>query len=205
MKSKTKNNKVLDFITFFLLSVAVVAIVALATDTFRTPWAMALAILITIPTIIAMATGAPFVPTPMARVEKMLELAKIKPGEKVYDIGCGDGRMVYLAANEYKANATGFELSPLVFALAVIRKFFWKSKAKIRFADFRRRNLSDADVIVCYLLPESLAHLQPKLDAELKKGARVVSYAFPIGSWKVTHREERNRDLNLAPIWVYKR
>jgi DNA-directed RNA polymerase beta subunit len=54
----------------------------------------------------------------------------IKKGEKVYDIGCGDGRMVYLAAKDYKANAVGLELSPLVYALAKIRQFFWRSKAK---------------------------------------------------------------------------
>ncbi|MFO0780650.1 MAG: 50S ribosomal protein L11 methyltransferase [Candidatus Gracilibacteria bacterium] len=205
MKSKTTFNKIVDFVTFFILSIAVVAIVALATQTFQSPWAIALAILITIPTIIAMSTGAPFVPTPMPRVEKMLALAKVKPNEKVYDIGCGDGRMVYVAANQYGANATGFELSPLVYCLAKIRKFFWKSKAKIEFTDFRYKNLGDADVIVCYLLPEALARLQSKLEAELKKGARVVSYAFPIGTWEVTHREERNRGQNLAPIWVYQR
>jgi|GEM_PF-400567 len=205
IKSKAKTNKVVDFIAFFLVSISGVVIIATATQTFQSPWAIALAILIIIPTIIAMATGAPFVPTPMDRVKKMIALAKIKPGEKVYDIGCGDGRMVYVAANDYKANATGFELSPLVFCLARIRKFFWGSKAKIQFTDFRYKNLSDADVIVCYLLPESLARLQPKLDAELKKGARVISYAFPIGDWKVTHREERDRDHNLAPIWVYHR
>lgn len=205
MKSKAKNNKFVDFLTFFLVAISTIVIVALATQTFQSPWAIALAILITIPTVIAMSTGAPFVPTPMARVKKMISLAKIKPGEKVYDIGCGDGRMVYVAANDYGANAVGMELSPLVYGLARIRKLFWGSKAKIVFTDFRYKNLGDADVIVCYLLPESLARLQAKLEAELKKGARVVSYAFPIGTWKVTHREERNGDLNLAPIWVYER
>lgn len=202
---KSKSSKTVDFITFFLISISGVVVIALATQTFQSPWAIALAILIIIPTIIAMSTGAPFVPTPMARVEKMVSLAKIKKGEKVYDIGCGDGRMVYVAANDYGANAVGYELSPLVYVLARVRKFFWKSKAKIEFTDFRYRNLSDADVIVCYLLPESLARLQPKLEAELKKGARVVSYAFAIGTWGVTHREERDSEKNLAPIWVYER
>lgn len=210
MKSKTQTqqtaaNKLTDFLTFFGVAVTGIFIIAFATQTFQSPWAVALAILITIPTIVAMSTGAPFVPTPMPRVKRMIELAGIKPGEKVYDIGCGDGRMVYVAANEYGADATGFELSPLVYALARARKFFWRSKAKIEFRDFRHQNLSNADVIVCYLLPESLARLQPKLEAELKPGARVVSYAFPIGNWHVSHREERNRAENLAPIWIYKR
>jgi len=205
MKSKVKTGKVSDFITFFLIAVSCVAIAAMSTGTYQSPWAITLAILIIIPTIIAMVSGAPFVPTPMARVKKMIELAKIKPGDKVYDIGCGDGRMVYVAANDYGANAVGLELSPLVYLLAKVRKFFWKSKAQIHFTDFRYKNLGDADVIVCYLLPEALARLQPKLEAELKKGARVVSYAFQIGTWQPTHREERDPSNNLAPIWVYER
>lgn len=195
----------IDFITFFLISISGVVILALATHTFQSPWAVALAIIIIIPTVIAMATGAPFVPTPMARVEKMLALAKVKKGERVYDIGCGDGRMVYVAANDYGARAIGYELSPLVYLLARVRKILWGSKARIEFRDFRYKDLSDADVIVCYLLPDALARLQPKLETELKKGARVVSYAFAIGTWGVSHREERDRSLNLAPIWVYER
>ena len=113
--------------------------------------------------------------------------------------------MVYIAANDYGAKAVGLELSPLVYVLAKIRKIFWRSKAEIHFCDFRHKNLSDADVIVCYLLPEPLARLQPKLEAELKKGARVISYAFQIGNWEVTHREERDPKNNLAPILVYER
>jgi SAM-dependent methyltransferase len=162
-------------------------------------------ILVLIPTIMALVNGAPFVPTPMEAVENVLKLAKIKRGEKIYDIGCGDGRMVYLAAKEYGADATGFELSPLVYCLARIRHLFWRSKAKIRFANFKSKDLSDADVIVCYLLPDTLARLQEKLDRELKKGARVVSYAFPVGNWKVSHRQERDAAKNIAPIWVYEK
>lgn len=164
---------------------------------------LAVLVLILIPTIKALVKGAPFVPTPIVRVKKMLEAANIKPGEKVYDIGCGDGRMVYLAARDHGASAVGFELSPLVYAIARIRKFFWKSKAKILFRDFNFCNLGDADVIVCYLLPETLAGLQTKLKKELKKGARVVSYAFKIGEWKEVRQEPRDTNNNLAPIWVY--
>lgn len=161
--------------------------------------------LIIIPTIIALITGAPFVPTPMQAVERILKAADIKPGEKVYDIGCGDGRMVHLAAKKYQANATGLELSPLVYGLAKIRQLIWRSKAKIKFGDFRYQNLKDADVIVCYLLPGPLAKLQEKLDKELKKGARVVSYAFRIGTWQETTTQPRDPENNIAPIWVYEK
>jgi ribosomal protein L11 methylase PrmA len=153
----------------------------------------------------ALIKGAPFVPTPMEAVERILKEAHIKKGEKVFDIGCGDGRMVYLAAKEYGADATGLELSPLVYVLARIRKLIWRSKARILFRNFKNQDFSKANVIVCYLLPETLAYLQPKLDDELKKGTRVVSYAFQIGTWKEKKKVEKDPVRGIAPIWVYER
>lgn len=162
-------------------------------------------LLILIPTMMALINGAPFVPTPMEAVNKIMKAAKIKKGDKVYDIGCGDGRMVYIAAKDYQADAVGFELSPLVYIMARVRHLLWGSKAKVLFRDFKHHNFKDADVVVCYLLPETLAKLQPKLDRELKKGTRVISYAFSIGNWKVKQRIERDANHNLAPIWVYEK
>jgi SAM-dependent methyltransferase len=160
---------------------------------------------ILIPTIYALIRGAPFVPTPLQAVEIMLKEADIKKDEKLYDIGCGDGRMVYLAAKNYQANAVGLEISPVVYLLARIRHFLWGSKAKVLFRDFKHYDLSDADIIVCYLLPETLAHLQNKLDKDLRKGTRIISYAFPIGDWKAEKKIERQEGLKLAPIWIYKK
>ena len=159
--------------------------------------------LIMIPTMMTLIGGAPFVPTPMAAVKKMAEVAKLKKGHKVCDIGCGDGRAVYIAANKYGADATGYELSPLVYGLARLRKLFWRSKAKILFRNFKTLTFHDVDVIMCYLLPETLATLQPKLEKELKKGAKVVSYAFQISGWTPKHIEPKNAEKNLSPIYVY--
>lgn len=205
MTKKEHQRRVGDFFMTVFLTAALVIVFWLMPPHTLNIYTFPILILLLVPTIMALINGAPFVPTPMEAVEKMLELANIKEGQKVYDIGCGDGRMVYLAAKKYKANATGLELSPLVYALARVRHFFWRSKAKIKFSNFKRHNLSDADVIVCYLMPETLKLLQGKLDHELKKGTRVVSYAFPIGNWKVTHQEERNVKQKIAPIWVYER
>ncbi|MFC1749823.1 SAM-dependent methyltransferase [Pseudomonadota bacterium] len=160
---------------------------------------------ILIPTIYALINGAPFVPTPIKAVESMLKEANIKEGEKIIDIGCGDGRMVHMATKNYKCSAIGLEISPVVYLLARIRHFIWNSKAKVLFRDFKHYNLSDADVIVCYLLPETLTFLQSKLEKDLREGARIISYAFPIGDWKVEKKIERERELNIAPIWVYKK
>lgn len=160
-------------------------------------------IAILIPTIIAMVTGAPWVPTPKARVERMLELAKLKAGDSIFDLGCGDGRMVQLASKIYRADATGFELSPLVYAWARLRNFFLRSRAKIFFRDFRRVDFSKANVIVCYLLPEILKKMSGKFAAELRPGAKIISYAFEISDWKPVFVEPRNRERNFGRIFVY--
>jgi SAM-dependent methyltransferase len=203
MKSADLKNRLNDLFLTMILILALVVVLYLMPPKTLNVYNLPILVLLLVPTIMALVNGAPFVPTPMEAVEKMLQLAQIRNGEKVYDIGCGDGRMVYLAAKNFGADATGFELSPLVYAMARIRHFFWRSKAKIKFANFKRRDLSKADVIVCYLLPETLARLQAKLDKELKKGSRVISYAFPIGNWTPAHREERDPAKNIAPIWVY--
>ncbi|MBU1018418.1 MAG: class I SAM-dependent methyltransferase [Patescibacteria group bacterium] len=163
---------------------------------------IAIVILIGIPTIYALLWGAPFVPTPMPRVRKMLELADIKKGQKIYDLGCGDGRLVHLASKKYGANAVGFELSPLVYAWAKFCQPFWRSKAKIKLRNFYTQNISDADIIVCYLMPETLKRFQKELK-KLKKGTKIVSYAFKIPDLKLIHEEPKIREKNYCPIRIY--
>jgi len=160
-------------------------------------------ILLLIPTLRALINGAPFVPTPIHAVKKMLKIGKIKKGDKVYDIGCGDGRFVHLASKKYGAKAVGFELSPIVYMIARIRKLLWRSKAKIKFADFKRQNLSDADIIFCYLLPDTLKRLGPKLLKELKPGAKIISYAFPVIALERIKKYPKEAEKNIAPIWEY--
>lgn len=160
-------------------------------------------LLLFIPNLIAAISGAPFVPTPMRAVKHVLKAADIKKGARVYDIGCGDGRFVHFANKIYKADSVGFELDPFVFLLAKFRKIIWKSKALIYFGDFRRFKLNNADRIVCYMLPETLKKFVPKFERELKKGTKVVSYAFRIQGWKVTKKIPRNKKLNISPIWIY--
>lgn len=156
-----------------------------------------------IPTMVALITGAPFVPTPMKAGKKMLKLAGIKEGDKVVDIGCGDGRLVYMAANEIGADAVGYELSPIVYALGKIRQLLWRSKAKIKFGDFRMHDLSKVDHIVCYMLPETLKKFIPKFEKEMKRGAKITSYAFHIGDWAPVHVEDSNPKENISKIWIY--
>ena len=193
---------------FFLIGITIFALfpfLYIFTSVYPSYFGLALSAFILVPTAAALINGAPFVPTPMLAVKKMVELAKIKKGEKVYDIGCGDGRTVYLASKLFGAEGIGFELSPMVYLLAVIRKFLWKSKAKIVFGNFKNHSLKDADVVFCYLMPGTLQFLQKKLETELKPGARVVTYAFKVGTWQFAHHEPSIPNSNIASIYVYKR
>jgi len=157
--------------------------------------------------LIAHVKGAPYLPTPRKAVKKMLALAEIKPGEKVYDIGCGDGRLVIAAANDYQAEAVGFEISPPVYLGAKLWHWLKKtdSNAKILFRDSREFDFSDADVIVNFMTPDSLKEVwRDKLEQELKPEARVLSYAFAIDGWQPSHKTEPIAGENIGPIYLYK-
>lgn len=195
----------LDLITSICTVLIILPIVYFTSAHFNNVFSLLLLIFLSVPTILAMVNGAPFVPTPMKRVRQMVAMAKIKKGQVVYDLGCGDGRFVYIAANEYGAKATGVELSPLVYLLAIIRKLFWGSQAKIVFGNLKMYDFSDADVIFFYMLPETLKLLSPELNKQLKKGARIYSYAFQIADWKLLKTEERVAKSNFAPVYVYEK
>lgn len=166
---------------------------------------IAYAILI-VPTVYAMVAGAPFVPTEMVQVERMLKAVEIKPGMKVYDLGSGDGRLVHKASTLYKANAVGYEFSPLVWAWAqFLSLFFWRSKAKLKFGDFWKQDLSDADIVFCYLLTHSMDRMKEHLIPQLKPGALIVSHAFVIHGLEPWKKLPRLPDQKLGPIWIYKK
>ena len=128
--------------------------------------------------------GAPFVPTSSKRVKNMIELAKPKPGEVWIDIGSGDGR-VMIAAAKAGARAIGYEIHPYLVALTKIK--IWlnglKGKAEVKMVNFWPINLSEADIVSVYLLPEKMDRLQRKLEDELKPGCRIVSNAFNFPGW----------------------
>lgn len=133
---------------------------------------------------VAIFGGGPFVPTPMKAVHHVLKHAKIRKGQRVYDIGAGDGRFIHFATKDYGAVATGFEIDPFVYFLAKFRQKFFGWKGKMIRSSFLKHNLKDADVIICYMLPNTLAKYQEKFQKELKKGAKIVSYAFHVGTLK---------------------
>lgn len=135
---------------------------------------------------------APYVASPARVVDRMLELANIKPGETLYDLGCGDGRILIAAAQKYKVNAIGVEISPRLVARAAasIHKAGLDDRARVIQGDVLKANLDGADVVYLYLSTRANEQLRPRLEARLKAGARVVSHDYPVPGWKPTKVEE---------------
>ncbi len=128
---------------------------------------------------------APFYPTPETIVEKMLQLGGLKAGEKMFDLGSGDGRIVLMAAQKFHADAFGVELDKDLIKQSTekIRKLGLEKTAHIINGDLLKQNYSTADLITVYLLPVSNDKVQPLLDRQLKKGARVVAHDFEFKNW----------------------
>ncbi|MFH1098950.1 MAG: class I SAM-dependent methyltransferase [Candidatus Uhrbacteria bacterium] len=125
--------------------------------------------------------GAPWVPTRSPDVARVMAIADVKSGEVVADLGCGSGRVLAAFANR-GCQVRGWELAivPWLIARWRLRHF---SSARIHYGDFWRANFSDVDLVYVFLMPATLRRLREKFKRELKSGARVVSYAFPIADW----------------------
>jgi len=127
----------------------------------------------------------PFVPSPQEVVDKMVELGGVKPGDVVYDLGSGDGRIVIAAAKK-GAKAVGFEIDGDLVKQSRenIRAAGVQDSAEIRQQDILTVDLSQASVVTMYLLPDVNLKLRPNLLSQLKPGSRVVSHSFEMGDWK---------------------
>ena len=126
-----------------------------------------------------------YVPTPERVVATMLDLAKVGRGDVVYDLGCGDGRIVVEAAKRGAKKAVGVDIDPerIAEARENVRKAGVEDRVEIREGDLFEMDFSDATVVTLYLLPDLNLRLRPKILA-LKPGTRVVSHAFDMGEWK---------------------
>ncbi|HEX2229895.1 MAG TPA: methyltransferase domain-containing protein, partial [Candidatus Binatia bacterium] len=128
----------------------------------------------------------PYVPTPQEVVDRMLELAQVKKGDVVYDLGSGDGRIVITAAQKYGVRAVGFEIDPVRIKESQenIAKAGVGNLVEIRQQDIRTVDLSPASVLTMYLLPEVNLMIRPTIWKQMKPGSRVVSHDFDMGDWK---------------------
>jgi len=144
---------------------------------------------------------APYYPTPESVVEKMLKLGELKRGERMFDLGSGDGRLVIMAAQKFGANATGVELDGDLWkqSTAKIRRLGLEKSARIIQGNILAQNYSTADVICVYLLPGSNDKVRPLLEKQLKKGTRIVSHDFEFAVWKPEKTETIDDDERPRP------
>lgn len=144
---------------------------------------------------------APWVPLRMSTVDRMLDLANIKPGEIVADLGSGDGRLLIRALKKHKARGVGYEINPIMAWFCRLDMLMRRMDKDIRIKrqDMHKADISRADVIMTYLLPEANQKLEKKIMTEARPGARVISYAFNYPNWSHTHKER----AGAGNIYVY--
>ncbi len=147
-----------------------------------------------------------FVPTPQEVVARMLELAQVTKGDVVYDLGCGDGRIVVTAAKQYGCQATGFDIDPqrVRESLANVQENDVEALVAIRNADIFELDLTPASVVSLYLLPRLNVKLIPQLK-QLKPGSRIVSHDFDMRGVepdKVETMEDGNGVSHTIYLWT---
>lgn len=153
---------------------------------------------------------APYFPTPMRVVDKMLELAEIDNHDVLYDLGCGDGRIVVTAAKKYGARGVGIDIDPLLIndSMEAAKAARVEGLVEFRVQDIREADLSYATVVTLYLSLESNALLRPFLEKRLNSGVTVVSHNYPIPEWKEEKRAYvtyGDGTCDTHVIYVYKR
>jgi len=136
----------------------------------------------------------------------MLELAELKPGEVLYDLGCGDGRIIIMAAKEFGARAVGIELRKDLVEQCIkeVKRQKLEDKITIIHGNFFDIDIGEADVVTLYLLTSVNEKLKPKLEKELKRGARVVSHDFEVVGWKPLKVESVYDQWRSHRIYLYK-
>ena len=154
-----------------------------------------------------MRTTEPFVPIPEDAIPEMLELASVRPGETVVDMGSGDGRIVIAAAKQFGATAIGVEVRGGLVreSRRRARELGLSGRARIIHGRFRDFSLRRADVLALYLSSYTLGLLAPKFKRELRKGSRIVTFDFPVFGWQpaaeVSFTPKRWRKAH--PIYLY--
>jgi protein-L-isoaspartate O-methyltransferase len=148
---------------------------------------------------------APYVSSPISIVDKMLEAAALHSGEVLYDLGCGDGRIVTTAARNFGVKAVGVEISETLAqrARANAAALGLQDQVKIITGDMMHVDTSPANVVSLYLMTEANDTLKPKLERELKPGARVVSLEFKVPGWKPRRVEKVELHSHPYTIYVY--
>lgn len=156
-----------------------------------------LSIIILVTMVVSLWLLVPYVPTPKKVVEFMIERANLKGSETIYDLGCGDARILIATKKKFPGvRAIGYELPVGVWLLAKIRIWASKQNVIVHLQNYLKADLSDADVIFLYLVPEVMQKLCRKLEKELKPGTRVISHGF-----KFPDKEPLKVERCPLPTW----
>jgi SAM-dependent methyltransferase len=144
--------------------------------------------------------GAPYVPTPKEAIAAALELADVKTGDTLVDIGAGDGRVLVMAAKR-GARVIGYELSPFLWLLAFCNLLFHRVKGSLKLRDGFGADLSQTTVLFLFLMPKTLPNLMRELKQKLQPGTRIITYTFPIDGWLA---EKEIKLEGVGKIYLYR-
>lgn len=146
--------------------------------------------------------AAPYIPSRRGEVDALIRLADIQPGQTVFDLGAGDGRLV-IAAARAGAKAVGIEIFFIAWAFGVLRiwRLHLQGRAQMRLGDFFWADLHPADAVICYLLPRGMERLRQKLMTELRPGARIVVLGWPMPGWRVAGRIDQTKSSMAAYVY----
>jgi hypothetical protein len=138
--------------------------------------------------------GLPPVPTNRERIRHALQLANLLPGETLYNLGAGDGRVLLIAAHDFGAKAVGIEIGPIQCILIWLRIMTGRlgNQIKIRWGNFYQANLKDADVVFVYATSKEVIKLAPHLGSQMRPGARLVSISADFSDWEPTLVDEHD-------------
>lgn len=159
--------------------------------------------------------GLPPVPTRTERIRKALGMSRLKPGEALYDLGAGDGRVLFVAAGEFGARAIGIEIGPIQCAsiwLRIVARGL-RYQVEVHWGDFYRADLRAADVVFVYATSREVRRLAPHLERQLKPGTRLVSISADFPEWEPSAFDEQDLIFvyempptpgNISSYWLKK-
>ena len=138
--------------------------------------------------------GLPSIPTKPERIRKALKLANLQPNETLYDLGAGDGRVLFIAAGEFGAKAIGIEVGPIQCAVIWLRGIAsgFGDKIQVQWGNYLNADLRDADMVFIYVTSQEVSRLAPFLEKQLKQGARVVSISADFHEWEPSKFDEHD-------------
>lgn len=140
------------------------------------------------------AYGLPLVGTRPQRIRRALKLANLQPNEVLYDLGSGDGRVLFIAARDFGAKAVGIEIGPLQCVWAGLRVIAsgFGNQIQVKWGNFYKADLHDADVVFVYATSNEVRKLAPHLETQMKKGARLISISADFPGWEPTTFDDRD-------------